>query len=342
MYGNYNDWFFCNNHLNGKISPDEWWIRLFDIVKSTHQSNIFYDNPHEHHFHTDENLYLPSFDELLKKHNKKFYITLSGRKKSKHYIELFSKMKNIEFFIIPTFHLHFLYDNQKVEIPEKINEIQSIERFETLFISLNNQYKNHKFLLVDNLIKNSLNEYGTITYHDDETNNWKNIIKKIDQGWLKSGLLNLSNYKKPLIDLVSESEFDHIRITEKTWKPLILGQLFIVNGGQYFHKYLEEMGFSLYHKIFDYSFDEEPDVEIRIEGIMKNLNRLKKMNYQDLYRSCINEIKHNQNRTNEILEHYEFVPIRYLELINFFISIGEEKEIDIFDKHQVFNILHSK
>lgn len=309
-------WSFINrpNILSYSLSASMWWSEFKTHVYSKTTKFIYYENFHENFVYTDENKHLPEIDLHLRNKNQYLFIGLSGNSKNELLNRERKKYSNIRFWIFPTFHLHFIQqvDSYYNQYLNALRKKKSIFGFNTLFINLNNHYKKHKYKMVESLMSHDLDNYGTITYRDDETNKWKTRVSNLDLGPSESGIFNLSVYKNPLIDLVCESEYDIFRITEKTWKPILLEQIFLVCGSKNFHTNLEEMGFKLYRKIFDYSFDTEDDMSKRIEGITQNLLKIKKIKYSKIYNQLYDDIIYNKKRAIEICNNREYIPKPYL------------------------------
>lgn len=65
--------------------------------------------------------------------------------------------------------------------------------------------------------------------------------------------------------------------------PLIFGKPFLVFGPVGFHEMLSvEYGFQLYDEIFDYSFDKEPDLDIRCNMLLQNVKRVYNLSTDEL------------------------------------------------------------
>lgn len=336
-----NEWLLCNRSSFNNSNTEDWWNNLFDTIKFTNKKYIYLDNLHEHHVYQNEEIKLPLLDDLLEEQNKKLFISLSGEKRNEHVKKLFVNLRNIKIWIIPVFHLHFLMSLDK-QIKNKQQKIENYSKFHTLFICLNNHYKKNKYELVKKIAKTDLPTYGTITYLDNKTNEWPNITQVLDGGPISDGVLNLSLYKRPLIDLVSESEYEHIRITEKTWKPILLGQIFLVNGAPFFYKYLKELGFKCYDEIFDYSFDSETNMDKRIDIIIDNIQRLKKKNYNSIYKSVYEKIQYNKQLANKFFTEKLEIPKDFIEFDkNLYKMFWEEedKENEII-KNEIFSFHH--
>jgi hypothetical protein len=83
------------------------------------------------------------------------------------------------------------------------------------------------------------------------------------------------------VNLVSETTVDGLFVTEKTWKPIASGQLFLVIGGRFTISYLKDFGVDVFDDIIDHKYyDDEPDWQIRIHKIHVLIEDLLS---QDLY-----------------------------------------------------------
>lgn len=110
-----------------------------------------------------------------------------------------------------------------------------------------------------------------------------------------------NKYFESFIDIVNETSIEIPFITEKTWKPLLLGRPFIVNGCMGYHHLLKKLGFELYDEIFDYEFDFK-NLEYRIFSIANQVADLKEKDFTQLYKKLLPKIKYNQNVLFEYIE----------------------------------------
>jgi hypothetical protein len=105
------------------------------------------------------------------------------------------------------------------------------------------------------------------------------------------------------MQLISESTIDALFITEKTAIPLLTSKPFLVASVPGYHAHLKKLGFELYTEIFDYSFDDEIDEDIRYQKLLTNLIKISSYSEDQLV-SAHNQIKEkllfNQNRAIEI------------------------------------------
>ena len=76
------------------------------------------------------------------------------------------------------------------------------------------------------------------------------------------------------IDLVVESTLHHAFISEKSWKPLLSGQLFLILGPIGIVAHLRQLGIDTFSDIIDHSYDQESNLDKKISMIINELNQL--------------------------------------------------------------------
>ena len=121
------------------------------------------------------------------------------------------------------------------------------------------------------------------------------------------------SYFKGLIDIVTESRYlpgEHY-LSEKTFKPLIGLKPFLVLSAQGYHTWLERKGIKKYN-IFDYSFDNEPKLEDRVEGIIQNLKRLDALyktpeDYANVLKELEPDMQHNLDAYTNNIKNGQFL-----------------------------------
>jgi hypothetical protein len=96
------------------------------------------------------------------------------------------------------------------------------------------------------------------------------------------------------VNIVSETDVDHKFITEKVYKPLMAGQIFVVYGYKGILTKLRAMGFQTYGEHIDESYDDEVDHEKRINMISDTLHKVKGTDYKKLYKDTQDIRTHNQ------------------------------------------------
>jgi hypothetical protein len=85
------------------------------------------------------------------------------------------------------------------------------------------------------------------------------------------------DYEKTFISMVTETLVDEgtLFISEKIWKPIMVGHPFIIYGNQFTLKYLKSLGYKTFDKWIDESYDEIYD---RVHRAQKIVSELKKFN----------------------------------------------------------------
>jgi len=86
-------------------------------------------------------------------------------------------------------------------------------------------------------------------------------------------------YKNVSIELVYETVTtdNTMYVTEKTWRPIQYGRLFMVAGSKGFEQRLKDMGFDIFDDILDKSYDNKSDY-IRIDMMYESLRQFMQSN----------------------------------------------------------------
>jgi hypothetical protein len=102
-----------------------------------------------------------------------------------------------------------------------------------------------------------------------------------------------------LIDIGVETTPKHHQfITEKTWKPYLLGKVSFFFNNQSYYSILKNLGFELYDEIFDYSFDTIKDDDERLVGYYNELKRISEIPIEELRKKILSiedKILRNKN-----------------------------------------------
>ena len=307
---------------------DNHFIKFLYLHKNNTNFNILIDSQFECYDFLQNNTEYKKLIDHLRKFDKKPLLLLSHTLNQKqlndveliYFPEAFFKYCYQHLFIPNTNQssYNFLYKNQHLlntvakewynNHTKIIKEVDDLN-YKYHFINLNFKTHYHRKVLIDQLAKNSLIEKNAITWQDVKSpkiesdyvykyfNNNKihlsgNFSHLIDTG------IKPQEYYTSFCEIVSESSYDYSWITEKTAAPLIIGKPFLVVGSVNFHEKLKNMGFELFDDIFNYDFDKEPDLEIRVKGLVDNLINLQNIPLSKLsllHSKIKNKIKHNQN-----------------------------------------------
>jgi GDP-D-mannose 3',5'-epimerase len=276
-------------------------------------------------------------EKVLVENDINFYIVLGADKPEifKYLYDLPTKVKNFEILFYPTYLIFHTYVGLRNMLLlhtkfSNVRDLQIDKKFDYLYVNYNNKPRLHRCMLVDELFRTKLNEFGRISWNQLTTIRPDNISDVLGnytyefKCW-KEEYINIDSYRdsekihtdeysplltqpNALIELVSETSKEVAFITEKTFRPILLEQPFICLGAVNQNLDLVKYGFELYDEIFDYSFDSKPNLEDRIKGIIENLNKIKDEDYYQLYNLLEPKIKRNKERMFSLLENDPFNP----------------------------------
>ena len=165
------------------------------------------------------------------------------------------------------------------------------------FLYLNKTQRNHRDLLFDELMKENILSNSLYSYHhrgiklnpDFEIKQYKNFYPEYGA--------DRDIYEKPynetVFNIVSETSVDELFITEKTWKPIIAKQLFIVHSKTNFLNDIKKLGFKTYNDLIDETYDTIPNLKEKTSAIVSLCKSLKNVNHLELYYNSQNIREHN-------------------------------------------------
>jgi hypothetical protein len=115
------------------------------------------------------------------------------------------------------------------------------------------------------------------------------------------------DYERTFISLLTESlvDDDTLFLSEKIWKPIMVGHPFIVYGNQYTLNHLKNLGYQTFDKWIDESYDNEPD-----------RNRRSKMVVEEIKKFENNTIEELTQLRNEMRDVCEYNQKHYKKLFN--------------------------
>lgn len=229
-----------------------------------------------------------------------------------------------------------------------------------LYLCLNNIAKQHRSLLMDMLAKHQLIEQGAIVWRDilhscnDVRDSEPEILDSVRMGYNykywnpKRMYLDImpdstfmqetapQEIKQTFCHIVTESDDNHTFFTEKTFTSILFNKLFLIAGNKGIHKDLTNLGFELYTEIFDYSFDDVQDIELRYEMLVRNIFKYKNFEknkllniheqlYPKIQKNKIHAMKLLKNPPKEIVAFSERIKPyvnNYFGPINNFVNIA--------------------
>ena len=196
------------------------------------------------------------------------------------------------------------------------------------FLYLNKQPRSHRVKLYKKLIENKVLNNSLYSFTDHE--NPVKLDSRYELPWIASEQrypiygFDQDIYEKPYNEtgcsIVSETNDNDtdVFMTEKIWKPIIAGQIFIVHGNYQYLKKLRELGFKTFESVFDESYDDIQDPDKRIDALAELIQKLKVSDWNKIYKQTEEIREHNRktfwtksylsNLVNkELLRWFEFV-----------------------------------
>ena len=182
------------------------------------------------------------------------------------------------------------------------------DRLYTLYC---NRGSSERIKIIDTFAREGMLSDGIVTFHGAHSNdypNWQyhNGSALTDEDNFKIGEFGPGSpqyfpksFFRGFADVVCESRVDNHEFftTEKTAKSIAALKPFLALSCQNYHRYLrDEYGIYPYSEIFDYNFDRAHDINDRIEGIVKNIQRLKTMDKNKVHSRLFDKMVHNKNQ----------------------------------------------
>lgn len=178
--------------------------------------------------------------------------------------------------------------------------------FDYLVTSMMNRAHDHRCMVIDHLAKHDLLLKNPISWSGTGNGLYKwrwydgSPIKLYGKDHQFDGH-EIELYDRAFCDLVVESVTGDIFWTEKTVRPIMLGKPFFIIGAPGINTSLKDYGFQLYDELFDYSEDNNPNVEHRISCIVHQLKSLENQNLSDIYDSLQDKILYNYQQFKNIM-----------------------------------------
>lgn len=130
-------------------------------------------------------------------------------------------------------------------------------------------------LTADTLDVNQHNDHSNIVY-EHFTNSYVNVV---------------------LETFIDCEDTGGVFITEKTWKPIRNGQMFIIVGCAGSLRHLKELGFKTFDGIIDESYDDITDVRYKWNCALREVKKIARMStseLHELYMKALPILQHNQ------------------------------------------------
>jgi len=288
-----------------------WYIDqyAFDIIKDNRDKDIFVISimdPNLSHAHGES---LPF--KQLSNYNLNFVLSgicdigLEGYKKydTKAFTSYFhnAKLYSWPFGLISlSYHIYTSLIGNKIPSERDLKYIN----LQKLYLNKTSRPRDHRIKLLDELSNENLIEWGINTFINPdnqkfEHKRWYKNLENVDKhlyDWHSNSFGGITQEyidHSALIEIITETEIDYLRFSEKTWKPVLNLRPFLIVGAKHIHKKLKDLGFGLYENIFDYDFDNADNIDDRIHGVVNNLKKIKDIDVNELYKLEKETIIHN-------------------------------------------------
>ncbi|NBP00028.1 MAG: hypothetical protein EBU90_07830 [Proteobacteria bacterium] len=326
-------------------------LDAIDLQTVTDAKAVYLHNWNEFNYYED---HVELIDSLLEKtfvNNIPFFIINGTGKNVKplwqhdYDSQKFVKYKKYKHFLIENWDTYWI---SKWYYSWKLSEndilVKSLDRdyfateyntnFEYLAMCLNNQVKNHRVYLVDNLAKYGMLESTILSWHSYKLSTGCDLVNCIRSPWKhwQPKIVKLEDdypndfgshipprhFDKIFVDIVNETTTTCVYLTEKIVFALNYCKLFLVNGAPGYHAYLKLLGFELYDEVFDYSFDNVEDDLERAEMIVQQVKSFHnvKFSLNSIYNKVFDKIVHNKRNFLQIAQDYTRIPLTYRNLLN--------------------------
>lgn len=218
------------------------------------------------------------------------------------------------------------------------------------FIMMNNRSHLFRAKLVDIVAREKLFGAGAVSWNNMDSflmqgysfRYFDGNVRILDEKYKtpQGGQYSLPNqYFESFAQLISESTPDLIFFSEKISTALLVGKPFLAAAAPGIHRYLHDrLGIQYYDEIFDYSFDDEVDIDKRWEMIVQNFTRLSKLSLSELENLQLrlkDKVEFNKKRAIDIARDPLFMPTPIREYFELFST----KKISTVVNTELCNIL---
>lgn len=179
-----------------------------------------------------------------------------------------------------------------------LNGIPRPHRIYNLVLSRQKSYYNDAFFNFHTMLNHN-DRVDDVEIDSITANEWKllqSTTPHISKNGLNSADITIPAYCDSYIHLITETTvMPRIFISEKTWKPVAAGQIFLVFGNPGTVAFLRSVGVDVFDDIIDHTYDSESDWKLRLNKIHLQLERLMSMDLVELYKNTHTRRKANSD-----------------------------------------------
>jgi hypothetical protein len=192
-----------------------------------------------------------------------------------------------------------------------------------LYLSYNRQPRPHRINFFIKLLRGNIIHRGKMSFNkinkpimayltEEETkyiveNTPISIDSDLDLHYNYAINLNKGNHEHTFISVVTETlaESGILFLSEKIWKPILLGHPFMVFGSKGTLNYLKSLGYKTFDKWIDETYDEIEDSDQRCVRIVMELKKFENKTIEELKeirREMVEICQYNQNHFKTLYE----------------------------------------
>lgn len=123
--------------------------------------------------------------------------------------------------------------------------------------------------------------------------------------------INQPAYQQAYINIVTETTCKFQMLSEKTFKPIRAGQLFILLAPAGSIQFLRDIGIDTFDDIIDHSYDTVEDIRVRIELLVTEISRLNLLQLDSIYSIIKPRLIQNAEFLNSDKFRDQFLPLTF-------------------------------
>ena len=159
----------------------------------------------------------------------------------------------------------------------------------------------HRTVLSNKIDKRPKIQKNSLIHFHNGSYSLENYIGQKPQHSFPQGHPSMDLYTNSFIEIVPETLFEgHHFYTEKTNKPIATKTPFLVVTTPGYLQFLKSLGFKTFDSLIDESYDNEVNLELRIEKMLNTLENIIDNGVYEFYHSSKPILEHNFNKLCEL------------------------------------------
>lgn len=309
---------FCYANLHSSDDRNDFINKIHTIFNEI----ILLDNSYDSYIDTVGNpnkIFLQQINDIVKKNNNRV-IVISISDTSDPFLLSLTHFKFISFPLAALYGVFSKIGENNIKTyynDIKKNYLQSPKYF---LKCLNHNRNKSRIIMIDLLEKNKLLQDPSTLYswnamdtYDEDIPDFKYYsgeYRKVDDviGKWDSQYVSPILKRNSILHLIGETSHLIDGFTEKTFKPIVYGEFFILYGVKNQNRSLAEFGFKIFDNIIDYEFDQISDEQNGIEKIVSQVKKLKNIPITQILNKTIDSVLYNSELSMSIFKNKKYLP----------------------------------